>query len=283
VARFTAVLARVKLSSGPAGDEIAAKHAVLADVPATVLYGGLVAWEHLPPRLRDDLRRFHWDYGTFKVDWALSRPVPWTNPEVANAGTVHIADGMNAMSEYTSQLSMGRIPAHPFVLLGQMTTCDPSRSPIGTESLWGYTHVPRRVAGDAGGKLLGLWDDTERQCFADRLEDEIQRFAPGFRDRIIARRINSPMQLAQHNASLVGGAINGGTTALHQQLIFRPTPGLGRPETPIAGLYLSSASAHPGGGVHGACGSNAARAALRQARTRTQSLAAAVDRWTIGE
>jgi len=264
------------------GDEIPALRAVLAATAATQLYGGLVGWEHLPERLRDDLRRFQWDYSTFKVDWALRRPVPWQASDVAGAGTVHVAANLDEMSDYAAQISTGRVPKHPFLLVGQMTTADKCRSPEGTESLWGYTHVPRQVRGDAGGDLTGSWDEREREAFADRLEAQIERFAPGWRELVIARRITAPGQLQASNANLVGGAINGGTTAVHQQLVFRPTPGLGRPETPIAGLYLASSSAHPGGAVHGACGANAARAALRGARVHAQRIAAAGARLAIG-
>jgi len=264
------------------GDEIPARRAVLAATAATQLYGGMVGWEHLPPRLRDDMRRFQWDYSTFKVDWALRRPVPWTAPAATGAGTVHVSAGLDEMTEYTAQIAMGRIPAHPFVLAGQMTTADKCRSPAGTESLWAYTHVPREVRGDAAGDLTGSWNDKEREAFADRMEKQIERFAPGWRELVIARRITAPGDLEASNTNLAGGAINGGTTAVHQQLVFRPTPGLGRPETPIAGLYLASSSAHPGGAVHGACGANAARAALRSARSHSQGFAAAGARLAIG-
>lgn len=246
------------------GDEVPVRRAVLADVVAPMLYGGLVSWEHLPPRLRDDMGRFQWDYSTVKLDWALSGPVPWAAPQAGQAGTVHISAGMDEMTEYCAHISMGRVPANPYVLLGQMTTSDSSRSPAGTEYLYGYTHLPRSVRGDAGEDgITGRWDAREQDALAARIERSIERFAPGFRDRIVDRRVLCPPQLQEHNANLVGGALNGGTTAVHQQLVFRPTPGLGRPETPVRSLYLASSSAHPGGGVHGACGSNAARAALR--------------------
>jgi phytoene dehydrogenase-like protein len=246
------------------GEAVRARKGVFADVSAPALYGRLVGWEHLPRRLRDDIRRFQWDFSTVKVDWALSDPIPWSSAEAKRAGTVHLAAGINAMTEYTAQIAMGLVPASPFVLLGQMTTADPARSPAGTESVWAYTHVPQRVRGDAGpDEITGTWDEHDRQAVAARLEATIERYAPGFRQRIIGRRILSPMALEQHDANLVGGALNGGTAAVHQQLVFRPVPGSGRPETPVAGLYLASASAHPGGGVHGACGANAARAALR--------------------
>ena len=165
-----------------------------------------------------------------------------------------------------AQLTVGSIPDRPFLLMGQMTTADPTRSPTGTESLWAYTHVPQRVLSDAGGNLTGSWDTDEAERFADRMQDRIEQQAPGFSTRIIKRRILTPLDLERRNANLVGGSLNGGTAALDQQLIFRPIPGLGRAGTPIYGLYLASASAHPGGSVHGACGMNAARAALTHAR-----------------
>src|SRR5919204_242583 len=148
------------------------------------------------------------------------------------------------------------------VLIGQLTTSDATRSPAGTESLWGYTHVPHRVVGDAGGDLSGKWDERETDAFAARVEHEVEMRAPGFTERIRGRHVLTPPMLEAEDANLVNGAVNGGTAQLHQQLIFRPTVGLGRAETPIRGLFLASASAHPGGGVHGACGANAARAAL---------------------
>ncbi|MER8001239.1 NAD(P)/FAD-dependent oxidoreductase [Streptomyces sp. NPDC095613] len=246
------------------GGGVAARRAVLADVTAPQLYRDLVGEDRLPPRLRDDLRRFQWDWGTFKVDWALDGPIPWTAPEAGPAGTVHLADGMDALTRFAAQLAMSRIPDHPFALLGQMTTTDATRSPAGTESAWAYTHVPHRVRGDAGpDALTGRWDHREQEIMADRIEREVERYAPGFRHRIRARRVLAPPTLQAADGNLYGGAINGGTTSLHQQAVFRPLPGTGRPETPVPGLYLASSSAHPGGAVHGAPGANAARAALR--------------------
>ncbi|MBK3575671.1 NAD(P)/FAD-dependent oxidoreductase [Streptomyces sp. MBT65] len=250
------------------GEAVVARRAVLADVSAPALYSSLVAEQHLPGRLLTDLKRFQWDFATFKVDWALNGPVPWTSPEAAQAGTVHLAEGVDALTRFAAQIAMGRVPDEPFALFGQMTTADPSRSPRGTESAWAYTHVPHHVRGDAGDdKLTGSWDTREQEAMADRVETQVERYAPGFRGLIRARRILAPPTLESMNANLHGGAINGGTTALHQQLVFRPTPGTGRPETPVPGLYLASASAHPGGGVHGAPGANAARAALHRQRT----------------
>ena len=253
------------------GERIAATRAVVADVVAPNLYGGLVAREHLPARVVRGMRRFELDPGTIKVDWAMSAPVPWASPPAHDPGTFHVADSVAQMSEALSQVAAGAVPAQPFLLAGQMTTTDASRSPAGTESLWAYTHVPQRVLRDAGddagtGGIRGVWDRDDCERMADRMQDRLERLAPGFGSRVLARRILGPHELEARNANLVGGAINGGTAQLHQELVFRPVPGLGRAETGIAGLYLGSSSAHPGGGVHGAAGRNAARAALLHAR-----------------
>jgi phytoene dehydrogenase-like protein len=253
------------------GTAVPAGRAVLADVAAVQLYGGLVGWEHLPAGLRGDLRRFDWDYATVKVDWALRAPLPWTAPGAGTAGTVHVAAGLDEMTRYCTDLTLGRLPERPFLLVGQMTTSDPSRSPAGTESLWAYTHVPQRE-----------WGAGELDRFVEVMESQLERFAPGWRELVMARWVSGPGDLESHDANLVGGAINGGTAAVHQQLVFRPTAGLGRPETPVAGLYLASSSAHPGGGVHGACGANAARAALRAARLGTQRLGSWAARAAMG-
>jgi phytoene dehydrogenase-like protein len=175
---------------------------------------------------------------------------------------------MDVITAYAADLAQDRIPARPFVLVGQMNQADPTRSPPGTETAWAYSHVPFRVRGDAGGALRGVWDASEAEAYADRLEAEVEAFAPGFRALITGRHLLPPPTLERLDANLVGGSLGGGTTALHQQLIFRPIPGLGRAETPVRGLFLASSSAHPGGGVHGACGANAARAAIFADRVR---------------
>jgi phytoene dehydrogenase-like protein len=254
------------------GTEVAAGRAVLADVVAPRLYGDLVGWQHLPGGMRDDLRRFQWDYATVKVDWALDAPAPWTAEGARTAGTVHVAEDMDTLTRFCAQIATGTVPDRPFLIVGQMTAADPARSPAGTESMWAYTHVPRQIKDDPRGGITGRWDDRETAEIADRIEERIERFAPGFRNLIRGRRVLAPPDLERRNANLVGGAINGGTSSLHQQLVFRPLPGLARPETPVAGLYLASSSAHPGGGVHGACGMNAARAALAHHRLRRLTL-----------
>lgn len=231
---------------------------VVADVAATALYGGLVPAADLPARTLRRMADFELDPGTVKVDWALSGSVPWTVAPPYPPGTVHVGDSIDEIQHALQQIAAGVVPDRPFLLAGQMTTSDPTRSPAGTESMWAYTHVPHGIG----------WTADALERFADRMQDRLEEQAPGFGSRVLARRILGPDDLEARDANLVGGALNGGTAQLHQQLVFRPVPGLGRAETPIRGLYLGSASAHPGGGVHGAAGSNAARAALAHARWR---------------
>src|SRR5204862_6729412 len=232
------------------GREIPAGRAVLADVGAPALFLDLVGEEHLPAGLLAGLRRFEWDCGTVKVDWTLDGPIPWEAAAVGEAGTVHVGRDLDELSRHALALATGRLPDRPFLVLGQYSAIDPTRAPQGKEVAWAYTHVPQRVRGDAGGEgLTGAWDARESGAFADRMEAQVERFAPGFRDRIRARHVFDPPKLQAADGNLVGGALNGGTAQVHQQLVFRPASGLGRAETPIGGLYLASASAHPGGGV----------------------------------
>lgn len=248
------------------GTRYRARRAVLADVTAPSLYDNLLDSRFVPPRLQDDVRRFHWDPPTVKVDWRVRDGVPWRSTDVRRAGTVHLAHSVDELTRTSAELAMGTVPAHPFVLVGQPAVADRTRVSGGHVAVWAYAHVPSHVRADPYGILRGTWDETELATFADRLEARIEAHAPGFRAQVVARHVMGPLELEDHDANLVRGGLNGGTASLHQQLVFRPVPGLGRPETPVAGLYLASASAHPGGGVHGACGWNAARAALRASK-----------------
>lgn len=245
------------------GTRYRARKAVLADVAATALYGELLDPGLLPRRVPDDLRRFQWDPPTVKVDWRVRDGIPWLAPVVRRAGTVHLTHGVDELSRSSAELAMGTIPAHPFVLIGQPAVADPTRTKNGHVAIWAYAHVPAEVRADPYGVLRGAWDEVELAAFADRLEARIEAHAPGFRSRVVGRHVMGPFDLEAHDGNLVHGSLNGGTAGLHQQLLFRPVPGLGRPETPVSGLFLASASAHPGGGVHGGCGWNAARAAIR--------------------
>jgi phytoene dehydrogenase-like protein len=237
------------------GRRIRARRAVLADVSATSLYRELLAPGDVPARVHEDLARFTWDLPTVKLNWALDGPIPWRASAAGQAGTVHLGADDRELAEWSAALTVGRPTAVTFLLLGQMALSDPTRAPAGAESVWAYSHLPRGVP--AAGAAIEL---------AAAMEAAVEAHAPGFRDRIVHRMVQGPAELQAMDANLVAGSTNGGTAQLFQQLVFRPVPGLGRPETPVLGLYLASAGAHPGGGVHGGPGDIAARAALRSAR-----------------
>ncbi|MFD5459916.1 phytoene desaturase family protein, partial [Streptomyces olivaceus] len=194
--RVERVLVRERRAAGVRtadGETVTARRAVLADVSVPALYGGLVAPADLPDQVLTDVRRFQWDFATFKVDWALDGPVPWRCEPAAGAGTVHLADGLDELTRFAAQIAMRQVPDRPFSLFGQMTTSDPSRSPRGTESAWAYTHVPHHIRSDAGEEgITGSWDSRERELMADRVERHVERFAPGFRALVRARLVLAP-------------------------------------------------------------------------------------------
>lgn len=263
---YEAPVSRVLVARGKAvgvrttdGRDWRARKAVLADIPAPTLYLDMVGDRWLPPRFVEDLAHFRWDGATLKVDWAVSAPMPWKNPAAKGAGTVHLGADLNGLTKYAAHLASDEIPDDPFLLLGQMTTADPTHSPPGTESLWAYTHLPHRES----------WQADEIAAHVARMEAVIEEQAPGFSQLVVGRNVFSPADLQKENPSLVGGALGGGTAAAFQQLFLRPIPGLGRADTPVDRLFLASSSAHPGGGVHGAPGANAARAALARDRALT--------------
>lgn len=233
-----------------AGD-VTATRAVLADVHAVALYLDLLARKHVPARVLDGIRKLELDPATFKVDWTLDGPIPWAAPDARRAPVIHVAESVDELTVTASELTRRLVPSDPFLVMGQYAMGDPSRQPEGKDTAWAYTHLPQ---GAEPGDL------------AERMEVRVEVLAPGFRALIRRRHVWTPAILEQANENLRGGALNGGTAQLHQQLVFRPVPGLGRPETPVRGLYLCSSSAHPGGGVHGGPGAIAARAALRKLR-----------------
>jgi phytoene dehydrogenase-like protein len=266
---YSAPVERVLIARGRAvgvrdagGRDYRARRAVLADVPAPALYLDLVGARWLPPRLVEDLGHFRWDGATLKIDWAVDGKVPWRNPAVANAGTVHLGADLNGLTRYAGHLASGEIPPDPFLLLGQMTTADPSHSPPGTEAVWAYTHLPHRQD----------WKPDEIAAQVERMEAVLEEHAPGFGALVVGRHVFAPADFERENPSLTGGALGAGTAAAYQQLFLRPIPGLGRADTPVDRLYLAGASAHPGGGVHGGPGANAARAALARDRSLTGGL-----------
>jgi phytoene dehydrogenase-like protein len=235
------------------GEEIAVRRVILADVGAPTLYLKLLATSEVSGWLRQAMRRFRYGWGTFKMDWALSGPVPWSAAECREAAVVHAGDSVDDLVAFTRQVRAGQLPSNPYLVIGQQSLADPSRAPAGGHTLWAYSRVPSYLAEGWSG---------QREPFADRIERRIEGLAPGFRDLIRGRAIASPTDLELMDENLVGGDLGGGSAQFGQQLFFRPVFPFFRYRTPVHGLYLCSASAHPGAGVHGACGYNAARMAL---------------------
>jgi phytoene dehydrogenase-like protein len=200
--------------------------------------------------------RFRYGPRTVKLDWALDTPIPWRSEEARRAGTVHVGGTVAELRAAQHELATGRLPEQPFLLCGQQSIADPSRAPSGKHTAWAYTHVPPGVD----------WP-REREPFADTIERWIERFAPGFRERVLARHVLAPEDLERRNRNLVGGDVGAGSYAL-DQLVFRPVPSLHPYATPVRGLYVGGASSFPGAAVHGVCGHAAAKAALRGARLR---------------
>ncbi len=224
-------------------------------IAATTPHGLLrLTGDRMPQRYADRLGRFRYGPRTVKVDWALDGPVPWSAPEARLAGTVHVGGDAAAVTAQTAAVRDGRIPDRPFMLFGQQSLADPSRAPAGKHTAWAYTRVPASVAG------------TEAVvAHAERMTDQIERFAPGFRDLVLARHLQGPADLERADPNLVGGDVGGGSYAL-DQTVFRPLPALVPYATPIRGLWLGSASTFPGGAVHGVPGWAAASYALTARR-----------------
>jgi phytoene dehydrogenase-like protein len=216
---------------------------VLLDVTPRQLVA--LAGDRLNGRYRRQMERFRYGPGVFKLDWALDGPIPWTAAECAEAATVHLGGTLPEIVASERGPWRGRVAERPFVLLAQQSLFDASRAPEGKQTAWAYCHV-------ANGSPVDM---------TERIEAQIERFAPGFRDRILARSAMGPAELELHNANYVGGDINGGAADL-RQTFARPLPTLRPYTTPLPGVFLCSSSTPPGGGVHGMCGFHAARAAL---------------------
>lgn len=223
--------------------DIPEARAVLFDLsPAQV---ARIAGDRLPPHYRRRLEAFRHGPAAFKIDYALTGPVPWTNEGCRRAGTVHVGGTAEEVARAEAEVAAGRHPDRPFVLVAQQSIVDPSRAPEGRHTLWAYCHVPN-------GSTVDMTDALERQ---------IERFAPGFRDLVLSRHIANPAWFEAHDHAYVGGDIGGGAND-GMQLLFRPL--VGRPyRTPNPSILLCSASTPPGGGVHGMCGFNAAQVALQ--------------------
>jgi phytoene dehydrogenase-like protein len=233
------------------GSTIAARTVIATTTPHGLLR---LAGDALGDAYTRRAMRFRYGPETVKLDWALDAPIPWESEEARRAGTVHVGGTVAQVREALLDVTRRRLPEHPFLLSGQQSIADPTRAPAGKHTAWAYTHVPAGVDWSA-----------ERERFADVVERQVERFAPGFRETVLARHIMAPGDLQQRNENLVGGDVGGGSYGL-DQLIFRPMPSLNPYSTPVRGLFLGSASAFPGGAVHGVPGYAAARAALREAR-----------------
>ena len=227
--------------------ELPAADAILFDVTPRQLLA--IAGNALPQRYRASLSRFRYGPGVFKVDWALGGPIPWTNDDVARAATVHLGGTLDEVVAAEAAPHRGEHAERPFVLLAQQSLFDTDRAPTGTHTAWAYCHVPN-------GSTLDM---------TDRIEAQVERFAPGFRERIVARHVMGTGDIERHDANYVGGDINGGSGDL-RQFFARPTLGLHPWRTPLDGIYLCSSSTPPGGGVHGMCGWHAAHEVLRRHR-----------------
>jgi phytoene dehydrogenase-like protein len=227
-------------------DELPSARAILLDLTPRQVVS--IAGARLPDGYRRALERFRYGDGSFKVDWALSEPIPWRDGPCRAAGTVHLGGRLEDFAAAEDAVARGEHAERPFVLVAQQSLVDPTRAPAGRHTLWTYCHVPRGSSVD----LL------------PRVEAQLERFAPGFRDVVLAKRVTTALELEAHDANYVGGDIGGGANTL-DQVLFRPTPSLVPYATPVKGLFLCSSSTPPGGGVHGMCGYHAARAALARA------------------
>lgn len=228
-------------------DDLSRRDAVLCDV--TPRQFATMAGDRLPPMFRRAMTRFYYGPGIFKVDWALREPVPWKAKECFRAATVHLGGSLEEIAASERAAWQGKAPENPFVLFVQPSLFDPSRAPTGQHTAWAYCHVPNGWPGSALAQI----------------EAQVERFAPGFKECILARRSWSPIEMQQWNPNLIGGDLNGGAPTV-KQFVLRPT--WRRYATPLKGVYLCSSSTPPGGGVHGMCGYYAAQWALKSLRER---------------
>ena len=248
------------------GEEIPARM-VLADTDVVALLTSMVDAQWVPSRVRNFCQSYPRGWGAFKMDWALNAPVPWASEETRRAAVVHAGDSLDDLSAFTAQVRRGELPDNPYLVIGQQSLVDPTRAPEGGHTLWAYSRVPPT--------LEGGWS-KHAEAFADRVEARIEALAPGFRSTIRERAIVTPPDLETMDANLVGGDLGGGSNAWNRQLLFRPIFPYFRYKMPVDGLYLCSSYAHPGAGVHGMCGFNAANVALGQNKALAAGATAAL-------
>jgi phytoene dehydrogenase-like protein len=205
-----------------------------------------IAGDRLPPLYRAQLQHFRYNQGVFKVDWALSEPIPWTAGACHRAATLHLGGTMEEIVASESDVWKGKLPTNPYLLLAQPTLIDPSRAPAGKHIAWAYCHAPANSTADLTAVI----------------ERQVERFAPGFRDTILARATRNSVEMERYNPNYVGGDINAGVQDILQQYT-RPSLSLTPYRTPAQGIYICSSSTPPGGGVHGLCGYFAAQTVLK--------------------
>jgi phytoene dehydrogenase-like protein len=225
--------------------DVPPSRAVIFDVTPRQL--AAIAGDVLPPGYRRKLQRFRYGPGVFKVDWALDGPIPWTAGECHRSATVHVGGSLEEIAMHEHAIWQGRITDRPFVLVAQQSLIDDTRAPAGRHTGWAYCHVP-----------AGSTEDM-----TERIERQIERFAPGFRDRILARHTMNTAEYESHDANFVGGDIAGGANDL-KQFLARPFPSFDPYATPNPRIFMGSSSTPPGGGVHGMCGYGAAKSALKR-------------------
>jgi phytoene dehydrogenase-like protein len=257
--RLGAQVTRIAVRGGRAsgvvladGEEIRAGRALLADTSAPALALSLLEPKHVPGRMLRKMRAFPLGFGTFKLDFALGSAVPWSVPEAHQSAVVHAGESLNDLSRFVREVRSGKLPEQPYLVIGQHSLIDRTRAPESGHTLYVYSRVPSEVEGG--------WD-AAREKFADRVVDRIEGLAPGFKSVILARKAHAPNDLERNNANLLGGDLGGGSNAWNRQLLFRPMFPYFRYRMPVRRLYLCSSYAHPGAGVHGMCGYNAARIA----------------------
>lgn len=225
-------------------DQLPSSRVILCDITPRQLLK--IAGHRLQEGFRRRLERYRYGPGVFKMDWALNHPIPWKAKECAQAGTIHLGGTDKEIAASERMVADNKHPENPYIIMAQPSLFDSTRAPQGYHTAWGYCHVPN-------GSTVDM---------SEQIENQIERFAPGFKDCIIAKKTKSPLELEQLNANYIGGDINGGVQDI-RQFFTRPTGRIVPYSTPLKGLYICSSSSPPGGGVHGMCGYHAARAALK--------------------
>jgi phytoene dehydrogenase-like protein len=239
------------------GEGVAARRAVVADVAPTVLARDLVGEQHLPGEWLASLRRHRYTSGYFRLDVDLDRPAPWSDERLTDSVVVHVTGDLDELALSQAEVRRGQLPTLPQLILGQQDRADPTRVPPGAASLWVECHCPAVPVGAPAD-----WPDR----FAERVLDRLEAHAPGLRGSIVDTTVLSPLALQERDPNLVGGDVGGGSAAPDQLLVFRPVAGWSPYALPVDGLFMCGAASHPGGGVHGLCGRNAARTVLRRSR-----------------